>query len=182
MKMERRLGKKKSSLLVLLLLLLAVTVGYAFLSTTLNINGTTTIKDAKWKVYFTSVTPTTGSVTPTSAPEINATGTQIDYSVTLEKPGDYYEFTAVVKNEGTVVAKLSALPTLTGVSAEQAVYTTYTMVHDDDTAVAVDEEIPVGGTKSYKVRVEFKKDITVAQLPAEEQTLNLTAALNFIQK
>jgi len=43
-------GKKSSLLLVLLLLLVTITVGYAVLSATLNINGTSTVVNAEWCV------------------------------------------------------------------------------------------------------------------------------------
>lgn len=47
---EGKKGKKSSLLIVLLLLLVTVTIGYAVLSATLNISGTSTIKNAEWCV------------------------------------------------------------------------------------------------------------------------------------
>ena len=50
-------GKKRDVLIIaaILLLLIGLTVGYAALSRTLTINGTTTISDAKWNIHFKSV-------------------------------------------------------------------------------------------------------------------------------
>jgi len=47
---EGKKGKRSTLLLVLLLLLVTITVGYAVLSATLNISGSSTIKDAEWCV------------------------------------------------------------------------------------------------------------------------------------
>ena len=65
-------GRKGFVFLLLLLLLLAVTIGYSILSDTLNINGTSKISGATWKVHFTNVSSgSTGSVTPVQAPKIS---------------------------------------------------------------------------------------------------------------
>ena len=58
-------SKKKSSFAVplLLLLVISISIGYAALSTTLNINGTSTIKKQTWSVHFDTLTVTSGSAT-----------------------------------------------------------------------------------------------------------------------
>ena len=49
--------KKNSSFVVIaLLLIVTISIGYAALSTTLNINGTSTIKKQTWSVYFDTLT------------------------------------------------------------------------------------------------------------------------------
>ena len=48
--------KKNSSFVVIaLLLIVTISIGYAALSTTLNINGTSTIKTQTWDVHFANV-------------------------------------------------------------------------------------------------------------------------------
>ena len=176
-------GKKVIGFVVLLLLVLSITVGYSYLSASLNINGTSTIKTASWDVHFNNIKTTTGSVVPTAAPAIDASGLNITYEVELETPGDYYEFTVDVVNGGTVDAKLSALPTLTGVSTAQDVYTNYTFTHGDGTAITTlaNETLAAGATKTYKVRVEFDSNISAGQLPTTAQNLTLTVDMNYEQ-
>ncbi len=173
--------KRSVSVIVLLLLLVGITVGYSALSQTLNINGTSTISKTTWNVHFANVTITTGSVTATTAPTATGNAVSLDYAVNLQKPGDFYEFTVDVKNDGTVAAKLSALPTLSGVSTAQDVYVNYTFTHSDGTAITVGETIAAGASKKFKVRVEFDSSISASQLPSSEQTLNLTASMNYVQ-
>lgn len=173
--------KRSVSVIVLLLLLVGITVGYSALSQTLNINGTSTISKTTWNVHFANVTITTGSVTATTAPTATGNVVSLDYAVNLQKPGDFYEFTVDVKNDGTVAAKLSALPTLSGVSTAQDVYVNYTFTHSDGTAITVGETIAAGASKKFKVRVEFDSSISASQLPSSEQTLNLTASMNYVQ-
>ena len=177
--------KKKSNrkfvLLVLALLLFTITVGYAALSTTLNINGTSKINNATWDVHFANLQVISGSVSATKAATIDSGTTAIDYNVELIKPGDFYEFTVDVTNTGTIDAKLGEAPILSGVSAEQDVYTNYTVTYSDDTAINANDKLAAGATKKLKVRVEFDRNITNSQLPTEAQTLDLKFAMNYVQ-
>lgn len=178
--MKGRKSKRKYILALLALLIVSISVGYAALGTTLDITGTTTIKNQSWDVHFENVSPATGSVTPTAAANI-VSNTTLTYEVTLEKPGDFYEFTVDVKNAGSIAAKLEATPTIDGVSSEQDVYTNYKVTYSDGTAIGADDELDAGQTKTIKVRVEYDKNISNNQLPTETQTLNLTFAMNYIQ-
>ena len=177
--MKKKSGKKVV-LSLLALLLLTITVGYAALSTTLNINGTSKINNATWDVHFANLVVTSASVSATKAATIDS-ATEIDYNVELIKPGDFYEFTVDVTNTGTIDAKLGEAPILSGVSAEQDVYTNYTVTYSDDTAINANDKLAAGATKKLKVRVEFDRNITNSQLPTEAQPLNLTFAMNYVQ-
>lgn len=177
--------KKKSNrkfvLLVLALLLFTITVGYATLSTTLQINGTSKINNAAWNVHFANLNVTKGSVAATKAAAIDSATTTIDYNVELTKPGDFYEFTVDVTNAGSINAKLSAIPTLGGVSTEQDVYINYTVTYSDGKAIGANDKLAAGETKKLKVKVEFDENITSNQLPTTAQTLNLKFAMNYVQ-
>ncbi len=173
--------KRSVSVLVLLLLLIGVTVGYSALSQTLNINGTSTISVSSWDVHFANVSVTTGSVTATTAPNPATNNLTLTYSVALANPGDFYEFTVDVVNQGSVAAKLSALPTISGVSTAQDVYVNYSFTHSDGTAFTVGETIAAGSSKKMKVRVEYDRNISSSQLPTTAQTLNLVASMNYEQ-
>ena len=174
MKKQKKGSKKGLIVVILLLLLLGVTVGYSLLSTTLNINGTSKIAHATWDVHFANVVPTTGSVNPVQAPTITADGFTINYEANLILPGDFYEFTIDVVNNGSVDAKLSdEYPKITGISAAQDVYLNYTFLHSDGSAVAANEQIVAGEKRTYKVRIEYDRNVNNSQLPTEEQNLAL---------
>ncbi len=177
----KKKNSKKFVLSLLVLLLLTISIGYATLSTTLKINGTSGINNPTWNVHFANIEVTDGSVSATKAATIDTATTTVDYNVDLTKPGDFYEFTVDVKNEGSINAKLSALPTISGVSTEQDVYTNYTVTYKDGSAIKADDKLASGETKTLKVRVEFDKNITNDQLPTKAQTLNLTFEMNYVQ-
>ena len=178
-----RRGKRKKiiSIIVLIISLISITIGYSALNATLNIRGTTNIVKPNWDIHFTNIQVTDGSVTATSGPTIASGGLKITYSVTLPQPGDFYEFTVDVINAGSIAAKLSAAPTLTGVDNARDVYLNYTFTHSDDSAVVVNEVISGNSSKTYKVRIEYDNNISPSQLPTSNQSLILTVGMNFVQ-
>lgn len=166
---------------IIFLLVIGISVGYAALTSTLSINGTTKISQSKWDVHFETVSVTTGSVTPTTAATIGSDKLSVSYSVNLKQPGEFYEFTVNVKNGGTIPAKLSATPTISGVSTAQDVYTNYTVRYSDGTTPATGNTLAANASKTLRVRVEFDKNITAAQLPTADQSLTLTFSMNYVQ-
>lgn len=177
-------NKKHWSLVIcaILLLLIGISIGYAALSTTLSIKGTSTIGKATWDIHFENVNTTSGSVAATTAPTAPATGTAaITYSVYLTEPGDYYEFTVDVKSSGTIDAKLGSDPIIAGVSTAQDVYTNYSVTYEDGSSINAEDTLNTGETKTIKVRVEYDFDIASSDLPTEEQTMNLTFDMNYVQ-
>lgn len=169
------------AIIVLLLVIVGIGIGYAALSTTLNINGTSNIAKATWDVHFENVRVTAGSVSATKAAVIDANTTSVSYDFSLTIPGQFYEFTVDVKNGGTIPAKLSAVPTLGGLSAAQDIYTNYTVTYSDGTAPKANDALAAGTVKAVKVRVEYDKNITASQLPTAAQVLALTYSMNYIQ-
>ena len=169
-------NSKKVILGAVVLLIMLISVGFAELRTTLNINGTATAKGNTWNVHFINVANKKG-VTAKAEPTIS--GTTLTYSVDLVKPGDYYEFTVDVENTGSIAAKLSAAPTITGNSD----YITHTVTYADGTAISANDELAAtNGKKTVKVRVEYNSTLTQATLPTTDQATTFTVALNYVQK
>ena len=168
-------------ILLLIILLMGVTVGYAILSTNLNINGTSRIKNSTWDVHFQNIAVTNGSVQALEAPTIDASKLNVNYTVDLNVPGDYYDFTIDVKNSGSVDAKLSALPILNGVSSEQEVYTNYHFTHADGSPIQVGETIETGQSQKFRVHIEYDRNIVASQLPKDNQVLHLSVAMSYVQ-
>ena len=174
-------NKNKTIFVVLLILVGVISIGYAALNATLNINGTTKINSNQWGVQFksNSINVTTGSDLATTAPTI--TGTTVSYSPTLTVPGDKYQFQIVVENTGTIDVKLATAPTMSGVSADQDVYVNYSIAYADGTEIKANDTLAAENTKTLVVTVEYDDDITAAQLPSTSQTLNLSFTMNYVQ-
>ena len=96
---------KNKKYTLFLIVLLCISIGYAVLNTTLNINGKSSISKNTWDVHFDNVKINDGSVEAVKIPVVE-NSTTVDFEVALNLPGDYYEFTVDVVNNGTIDAMI----------------------------------------------------------------------------
>ena len=184
-------GNKKGQQLLIIALVVAVvamSIGFAVTSytATLNIEGNTvTAKAAKWDVHFddSSYTETTGTGYK-AASSHTLTGTTLTYAVTLQ-PGETYEATVTVENEGTFDANLTGI-TLSGVSSDQAKYIHYSIFYNGTEYTASTSNLAIAlaktsGTATVKVKVEYYLPNDAGDLPATDASLTLTSALSYTQ-
>ena len=174
--------KRYVVILLLVILLMGVTVGYSVLSTSLTINGVSHIvHNISWDVHFENIRVTDGSVEATLPPVTDYSGTKITYAIDLAQPGDFYEFTVDVVNNGDIDAELDDLPILSGLSEEQDEYINYTVGHADDSPVIIGELIHVGKSRRFKVRIEIDDSISALSLPEDKVVLNLSVDIPYEQ-
>ncbi len=178
--MKLKQNKTQIYLLLIFSLALLIGVGYAALSATLKINGQTTINKASWDVHMENINVTSGSVTATTVPTLDTAKTTVNFSVKLTNPGDFYEFTVKEVNKGTIDAMVSTI-SKTGLTTAQAKYLDYIVTYSDGTALAEKQLLKSNQSETLKIRVAFKKDITAADLPTADSTLNLNFSLSYQQ-
>ena len=152
----------------------------------LNITGTTGINNATWDIHWNNVQVTTGSVTGTNVTTpatIDNLKTTVNYNITLSKPGDYYEFTVDAVNSGTIDGMIDTISSkLNNVEITTLPnYLNYSVTYSDGAELQANQELKTGTTETYKVRVEYKKDISSTDLPGTEQTLNLSFTVTYKQ-
>ena len=167
-------------LLTLVCLVGTMTIAYAILSTTLNITGNTEVIASSWNVHFANIQPNPMSVTPTKSPTITDSKT-IDFSVVLNKPGDFYKFNVDIVNDGSINAMIDSViknPTLTD---EQAKYIKYEIEYINGESISSKQLLKSGETKTISVLLSYRTDITSSDLPTTPTTLNLSIELNYIQ-
>ena len=163
------------------LLILCLGVGFAFLSTQLNITGNTSVSGNKWSVYFTNVQVTEGSVDASVVPTTTGTTTtSLNYTVLLDKPGDFYEFTVDAVNAGTIDAMVESI-NMTSLDTDVAKYLNYTATYSDGTVLAKNDVLEADDSATYKVRVEYKKNIEATDLDEDGVNLTLTFGVNYVQ-
>ena len=173
--------------LLLFILLVSISMGYALLRTNLTINGTSKIKGNTWDIHFENLVVSTGSVelsTEDSAAVINTTTrTDITYTVTLNQPGDFYEFTVDAVNAGSIDGMVESVTSKLNdtVITTLPAYLDYSVSYSDGVEILPNQYLKAGETETYKVRIEFKKDIESTDLPTSVQTLTLDFGVAYIQ-
>ena len=189
--MQKNHKKKNNMFLILFIMILGLGLGYALLSQDLTINGITKVKGNNWSIHFDNVQISSGSVTLStgdSAAEIDSNDdTLVEYTVTLNQPGDFYEFTVDVVNDGTVdgmigevISKLNG--TVISTTNPLPTYLDYTVTYNDGLAITSNQLLEAGHTEIYKVRVEFKKDIDNIELPTSEQMNTFSFGVKYVQR
>ena len=171
--------------ILLVLLIIGLGIGYAYINSDLNINGTAQVNSANWDVHWANIQVDSGSVSGTNvvtAPTIS-NSTTVNYSIILDKPGDYYEFTVDAVNAGTIDAMIDTIDSkLNGATITTLPdYLKYTVTYSDDGALQPNHQLLHNTTETYKVRIEYRTDIELNQLPATNQTLSLQFTVTYRQ-
>ena len=111
--------------------------------------------------------------------------TSVTFNVTLNEPGDEYEFTVDAVNGGTIDAILSAI-TMTSISSYSN-YLTYTVTYNNtpytQSASNLNTALDAGDQKTVKVNVKYKdiEDIpSASSLPSSDVELTLEAAFDYV--
>ena len=187
--MKRR-ERKKTFIYLLIILLVSISIGYAFLTQELSINGTGKVTANNWSIYFDNIVFNNENValsTGDSAAVINPTTlTDVTYTITLQKPGDFYEFTVDVVNDGSLDAMVNTVSNKLGgveIDATHPLpnYLNYSVTYSDGIAIAPNHLLEHGETETYKVRLEYRKDISANDLPSTAQTLTLNFSVEYVQ-
>ena len=164
---------------IVLISIFSLTIVYAALSVTLNIQGNAQVVASTWDIHLDNVKVTSGSVSGTT-PSITSP-TTATFSTTLNMPGDFYEFTIDVVNDGSIDAMIDSVtkePTLT---ETQAKYLNYIIEYQNGESISTKQLVSKNSYVRLKVRVEFRKDVIASDLPTTSETLNLAFTVNYIQ-
>ena len=164
---------------IMMLSVLTLTVVYAALSTTLNITGNAEVSAASWDIYLDNVQLNSNSAT-TNIPTITYK-TTASFSTTLSEPGDFYEFTIDVVNNGSIDAMIDSVTKTPDLSDTQKKYLNYTFEYQNGNAITTKQLVSKNSFIRLKVKVEFRKDISVSDLPTTSETLNLEFRVNYVQ-
>ena len=176
-----RFQKQMSIMYILLFVVLAsLGVGYAYIKSNLNINGTANVTAARWDVHFTNLNVTTGSVTATTAASITDP-TTVTFAATLDEPNDFYEFTVDVTNQGTMDAMIDSFSISPTLTTAQAKYLEYTVSYSDGVALANKQRLLQNTTETIKVRFSYIENSDKTNYPTEDQTFTIAFTMNYTQ-
>ena len=173
--------KKYSMILTFTFILMMFSIGYAVISTTLSVNGTSKMANATWNVHFDNIQTKTGSVTPTTAPTIS-NNTSVSFSARLENPGDFYEFNIDVVNGGSIDAMIESYTMTPTLTTDQQKYFNYSVTYSDGVALADNQLLEHGTIETLKVRFEYLTSNDINDYPEEDQTFNFNLSIDYVQK
>lgn len=180
--LQRLFSSRKTlslTLIIMAISILSLTVVYAALSVTLNITGSTEIAASNWDIHLENPIVRTGSVSA-NAPSISGNN-NLSFTANLKTPGDYYEFSVDVVNDGTVDAMIDSIVKTPELTEEQSKYIKYEATYQNGNSISTKQTLKKGTRTPIIIRVEFRKDLTAADLPKTTTNLNLKLTLVYVQ-
>lgn len=166
---------------LIILLVLFISVGFAYLSSTLNITGLTNITGNSWNIYFDNIQYVRGQDFEVTAPSTTGTTTtSVSYQVFLPSPGDVYKFNIDVVNSGSIDAMVKVV-TDTELTSTQKQYASYYVTYSDGINCDDYQLLPKNSRDTLSVMVAYNKDIDEANIPTTDQSITVKFHIEYEQ-
>lgn len=144
------------AIIPLLLLLLIVSIGYAYVSSSLGIFGTSGIPKMSWDVHFDNIVESENSIKAKSPAELLNNNTKLEFDVAFETLGDKYEFDVDIVNDGTIDAMINSI-SMYGLSSGNDEYVTYKVTYKNGEAIEEKDLLKAESKTTIHVLVEYSK-------------------------
>ena len=176
---NKQKNKIKIMPILIAIILCSVTIGYAALSTTMAITGSTTVKGNTWNFAFENYKYVSGTaLSGTPVPSGDNSNKTLNYAVALAKPGDYAEFTIDLKNTGTLDAVLSENPII----SSDTTYIHHQVTYADGSPIRSGVSLKSGQSITIKIKLTSRKDISNSDLKSYDISQNFSVTFKFAQK
>lgn len=167
-------------ILTLLVSIIAISIGYAAYNSLLNIDTKVYLKGKDWLIKFDNLsTPTlTGAAKVIGEPII--TNSNITLDVSFERANDSVVYTFDVLNSGSIDAKLSTEPIVTGIPTNELENVTYTITYNDGSKININDELNAGQRRKIKISILFTGKSLSEDIEGRE--LDISTTLLYVQK
>ena len=172
--------KRKSLAGVLVLLCLSLTLGFAYLTTELNINGVVNIASSRWDIHFENIEIGEDSVEATTEPTIS-NDTTITFAATLSNPGDFYEFTTDIVNDGTYDARIDSISLSPTLSSDEQEFSEYKIEYTEGGNVQIGDALDAGTSENIKVLLKYKTNQDSSKYPEEDTDFTVEVTITYVQ-
>lgn len=177
----------------LIVAVLGISVAFASLSQTLNINSTGTIRAAGWDVKWTAASGskiTGGSAVSAGSSDLTVPSATMTISgIVLENPEDKVQWVFTASNTGDIDAKLESITSLlvkniTFDGDESSNLTEddiiVTLTKNPSGAIVAGDTLNASATQQYILTVEFNPE--AEEVPSESVYISITIQFPWVQK
>ena len=180
--MKRLLKDRRTLYVTLSIVMICVfilTIAYAALNAVLEINGNAEVVASTWDIKLANPIVTSGSVN-SNLPTI-LSNKEASFTATLNIPGEFYEFTIDVVNNGSIDAMIDSVTKTPTLSEKQAKYLNYIVEYQNGESINTKQLVEANSFVRLKVKVEFRKDLVASDLPSTTEELDLAFTVNYVQ-
>ena len=181
-RLQNILYGRKTLYLVLAIAIISVftlSVAYAAMSAVLEIHGNSEVVASNWDIHLENVKVKSGSVSA-NTPKISG-ASSVSFDVELNTPGEFYEFTVDVVNGGAIDAMIDSVVKIPELTTEQSKYIKYEITYENGESISTKQNLKKGTSTPIKIRVEYRNDISVSDLPNSATELSLKFTLIYVQ-
>lgn len=167
--------KKIKNIFLLFIIILLISVGFAYLSASLSINGNLSFKQNTWDVHFETVKVIDSTISNPSVTIDNKTS--VNMSGQFNSPGDFLDYSFNIVNDGSLPASISSITN--NLTEQQKNYIDITLKYTKDNSNLTENDVIYAGqVRNVEVHIGYKEDIDDFY---NEDSLALTLTLKFIQ-
>ena len=183
----RKKNNNKWIILLFIVLVMSFSIGYAYLSSRLAINGMAEVSSNSWNVYWNNPSVIDNNVhNVDNVPTISPGLTEVTFGITVKLPGESYEFSIDAVNDGSLDAVVDVVTTkiyeADGVTERELPdFLEMSITNYDGTQVSQNQLLESGGRLTYKVRVHYKEDITADDLPDTDDNMIVKIRVSYVQ-
>lgn len=175
---RRRIRRNHFYFAIILILFASIGVGYAALTSTISINGTTQITSAKWDVHFANYSLGANTSGNCAQPSITENGTKLTISKIGLSAGTEVEYYVDVVNAGTIDARLSSVIKSKLTPGEK--YLKYTVTYGFNMPIKENDLLKAGTSERIRISIVYSDDKTLA--PTTQETVSdLTFKIDYVQ-
>ncbi|MDO4996520.1 MAG: InlB B-repeat-containing protein [Bacilli bacterium] len=176
--MKRRKINKK---FIIIVLILFISIGFAYLTSNLNLTGLAIIKRSVWDVHFENIVNENENVLSINTPaQITNNKLRVDFEVTLDQPGEEYSFYVDVLNNSTFDVALSNL-SITGLDSSLEDYIIPTVTYSDGITPLPNDILKENSLETLRVSLKYNDDLDANNLPTSDSDFQLSVQLTYIQ-
>ena len=172
--------KNNKIVLIALVLILCISIGYAFLSTVLNVKINVSLNKASFNIHFDNVV----LLSENSTEEIHFTNddkNEIAVSSSLEHVGDVFKFTTDVINDSIIPGELKSI-NITGLTETQNKLIDYKIYYTSTgKEVSIGDYLRQNSSKNITMELKYKLDNTITNddMPTENILFDCIIVFNY---
>ena len=185
-RLKRRMrfnSKTNSMVLFLFSLILLLGVGYAYLNTSVTVQGAGKVTSSSWDVHFENVVvdeKSSNSIDGNPLPTIIDDST-VTFNVGLESPGEFYEFSLDVVNNGTIDAMIDDIIVSPELNVDQQKMFRYEIKYDNGINLEKYQSLKSGEKKNIKILFKYNEMLDYVEYSEENQSFEFSITIKYVQ-
>ncbi len=173
--------KKNKSILIVLLVVLFMSIGYAILASTFDLNSVIGLRRQIFNIHFANPVLEGNDFTVISAPTYtDEKQTEINFEISLDELGSMVSLNANIVNDGTIAGEIEEIK-LTGIPENLSEYIFTRTIYEWGTELRVGDVLDPGDIVPVKIIIGYMMpEGDVEELPDTSNPITVTTSIKYV--